>query len=184
MPQKTSTTETTLELDDLRMIRLIFEEAPRSLSAAEIENLIYTLTYINDSVLQEYAPRFVPEPIPRFGHPRLTTRVRPEGALRISSMSYGSPALMDVIVVAGVALEFINTLGGVAGLAIMLYDRRREDPERQQYLPDVHFHEETGETTTVQTPTVLIPPGPWRDDDYFQNGSSRLVVKGSVASLA
>lgn len=161
-------------------IEVSFPDAPSSLTTTEVTAALETITYLYDLALNEKHPGLLVGGVSDFGSPRRRLRTRPEAALRVQRIQYGSPWIIDLLIPVAVSVPFFKALLEFAGAIVNTSLKERGETGREEARQAGETERErirqAGETereqirqgvpphpegpTEAETPAALLPKPP------------------------
>lgn len=163
-------------------LEVSFPESPPDLTAVEIAAMLEVITYLHDLALSEEFPGLIVGEIPDFRHPRRSLRTIPEAALRIRSIQYGSPIVVELIVPAAAVVSAFGALLMQAGATVRTYLQERGETGREEIRQEAETRRETiRQDAEVERERIrqgeqrqpAAPPAPKVPKSLLPTGSSR-----------
>lgn len=163
-------------------LEVSFPESPPDLTAVEIAAMLEVITYLHDLALSEEFPGLIVGEISDFRHPRRSLRTIPEAALRIRSIQYGSPIVVELMVPAAAVVSAFVPLLMQAGATVRTYlqergetgreeIRQEAETERERIRQDAEVEREKIRQGERRQPAA--PPAPKVPKSLLPTGSSR-----------
>lgn len=163
-------------------LEVSFPESPPDLTAVEIAAMLEVITYLHDLALSEEFPGLIVGEIPDFRHPRRSLRTIPEAALRIRSIQYGSPIVVELIVPAAAVVSAFVPLLMQAGATVRTYLQERGETGREEIRQEAETkRERIRQDAEVEREKIrqgeqrqpAAPPAPKVPKSLLPTGSSR-----------